>query len=1284
MSTDGGPEPAEERPAPSASQHAEASGQAQVFQALGDQVIGGRDVHVHFERGVRRVATGAAPDGSDECPYPGLAAFRPEQAAWFFGRDGLVATLTGRLADNLYVHKPLVVVAPSGAGKSSLLQAGVLPAIKGGALPPAGSQRWPRIVFTPGSQPLNSLISQVAPLVGMSPSEAAGRGESGDRGRDACLAGLRQALQDEFTAVGSRIVVVVDQIEELFTECDDEDQRRAFLDELAWLTDPGAGQDPAGLVLLGLRADFYARCAEHPWLRTALQDSQVFIGPMSQDELRAAIVNPATAADLEVEPGLVDALLREVIGSPAGSAYGTGTGDYEAGRLPLLAHALRATWQQRHGWLLTLDGYRTTGGIEHAVATTAEQAFARLGQAGREAAGSLFLRMVKLGVGAEDTRRQVQRAGLIHSEADPEVAQSVIDEFTGARLLTQERDTVAITHEAMLHAWPRLRDWIEKDRAGNLIRQDLEDAAGDWNRAGREPSLLYRGNRLGAAVDWASLHPLHVSATTEAFLGSARRLERRVRTLRRSAVAGIVALALVATGTAVIAIRQEAHLRAAATAALNDQIIAEARQTAPTDPALSAQLTLEAYRVAPNQDNASRLVNLENVPVASRLSVSGLPLGSIAFSPAGHLLATGSGAGTVQLWDLTDPTRPAAVGPPLTGRATSIKSVKVSPDGHTLAAGSTNGTVSLWNITDPRHPKSLSPALALAGNLVNTVAFSPDSRTLAVGGTDRSNQAGRVGLWSLSNPDHPTSLGSLPAQSHGSVLTLAFSPDGRTLADGRDDHSVRLWNLGDPARTALPSRPHHVLTAAADALAFSPDGHTLATGGVDDGGIRLWDMSAAHTSGPKSTGKPLVDRPVGSVAFSGDGHTLAATHDDGSITLWNVSDPYLAILMGGPLTGGARADGSVAFSPDGQTLAAASNTGSVALWILPRMSVAGAGGPTAFSPDGRVLAAAGTTSTIDLWKVAGAHEASLLGHIHIDPGAAANTVAFSPDGHTLAIGANTAGGSGLWLTDVTDPRRPRPLSRPLTGAGTSVGSLAFSPAGHTLAVGSGDGTIGLLNVTDPRAPAPVGQPLTVPFGPGYTVAFTPDGHTLLAGGGDHAILSWNLTDPRAANRPGRPLAGLTNVTSMAMGPDGRILAVGRADGSLQLWNAADISAPALVGRSPARMSGSVESLVFSPDGHTLAAGGSDGAVQIVNVTDARAPTPWGHPLAGGDKDDAPTVVFSPDGHTLASSAVSVLRLWDLDVNHAVRRICSTSAGALTRQLWSRYVPRLAYRPPCSS
>ncbi|MEO7196719.1 MAG: ATP-binding protein, partial [Pseudonocardiaceae bacterium] len=462
-----------EQPPPSVRLEAHASGEARVTQA-------GRDLHLHYRDGVhdeRRAESGKAIQG--ECPYPGLASFGREQSRWFFGRDELTAELVTRLDTRLRGGGVQVVVAPSGAGKSSLLHAGLLPQLAAGAL--EGSSRWPALVITPTAHPLAALATEIAALTGADPATLTADPPQ-------CLEVLRGHVGDE----GSRVLVVVDQFEELFTLCTDDQDRRVFIELLTQLASP---PHPVGLVVLGVRADFYADCANYPPLRAALQDSQLVVGPMSDTELRAAIRYPAQDVKLDVEAGLVELLLRDL--------GDTGMTSYEAGRLPLLAHTLRATWQQRHGHVLTVDGYRATGGIQRAVATSADRVFAGLDSAGQHTARTLFLRLIKIGDGTEDTRRRVARADLLRG-LDPGSVGPVVDAFTQARLLTQDQDTVEITHEALLRAWPRLRQWIDTDQAGNLIRQELDEAAAVWDRDRHDTAGLYRGSRLDAARTWAS------------------------------------------------------------------------------------------------------------------------------------------------------------------------------------------------------------------------------------------------------------------------------------------------------------------------------------------------------------------------------------------------------------------------------------------------------------------------------------------------------------------------------------------------------------------------------------------------------------------------------------------------------------------------------------------------------------------------------------------------------------------------------------------------------------
>jgi Novel STAND NTPase 1 len=253
--------------------------------------------------------------------------------------------------------------------------------------------------------------------------------------------------------------------------------------------------------VIGIRADFCAACMNYSHSRTALQENPLVVGPMSDAELRAAILYPAQDVGLKIESGLIELLLQE-LGNTASAAGDGGFLIYEAGRLPLLAHALQATWQQRNGHTLTAEGYRTTGGIHRAVATTAERLFAGLDPTGQTVARTLFLRLIKIGDDTEDTRRRMARADLLQG-LHPASTLAVLDTFTQGRLLTQEQDTVEITHEALLRVWPRLRQWIDTDRAGNLTRQELEEAAAVWDRKGRDNAELYRGRRLEEARAWA-------------------------------------------------------------------------------------------------------------------------------------------------------------------------------------------------------------------------------------------------------------------------------------------------------------------------------------------------------------------------------------------------------------------------------------------------------------------------------------------------------------------------------------------------------------------------------------------------------------------------------------------------------------------------------------------------------------------------------------------------------------------------------------------------------------
>jgi len=1217
------------------------------------------DVVVAMEgllHGRRRVSSG------EQSPFPGLRPFDEDHADVFFGRDAEVAEFLERLR-----HEPLLpVIGPSGAGKSSFVQAGVLPRLRDQGF-------WKAITLRPGSHPFESLAAHLLELEGeLDPSDIPtetvrfrqtahatlpvevpdpdGEDPEQDLAIDATeLAGeLREApgrlalRLNDFCRWGKfRLVLFVDQLEELYTLVDDEETRMRFMSALCTAAEDG--REPVRVVFT-LRDDFLGRVAQGPQTRKALSRVMLIRSP-APEALTEILERPLHSVGYRWEDdGLVERMVEDVRG--------------ELTSLPLLQFATQTLWDRRDRdrRVLRRAAYERMGGVAGALAEHADAVLEELSPAQLRVARQVLLRLVT----AEGTRQVVQRGRLVE-ELD-EGAHDVVSRLVRARLLALRRSDLAeapeeaeveLVHESLVVTWGRLARWISEGREELAFLAEIGQAAQLWDRRGRRDEEVWQGEALQEASRWLGRVTVRYPPAVADFVRAGRSRRDRVRrnrlARRRLVTAVLVLMALAAivvawqfSRTSRVVRRQERVAQGQRMRAVRQQIRAEQRHAEAQREGARAALARGALLEA----RAKLRVSLETLdsPLARALwwqlkrhSLAwrknlGSTVYVVHFSPDGRTLAAGCQDGSIYLIDV----RTLEVRF-LRGHKDQIFALDFSSDGKRLASGSWNGDVRLWDVA-----QGTSVSWRAHKALIWGVAFSPDGREVVTGAYD-----GNIRIWKTTSA-HPRRL---EIKAGHRVSDVAFSPDGRTIVSAHRNRAVVAWDARK-GRQLWVSRTHRL---GLSSVRFSPDGLTLATGG-QDGTVRILDAK----TGTERRVLRGHSSAVAQVAYSRDGRLLASAGPDRFIRLWDAATGRRLRTLRGH-TGEVR---GIYFSPDGKTLASGSYDKTVRLWQLaaPKEQKVQRGHTAltygvAFHPSAPRVASGAFDGTIRIWDVVTGRQRTVIRA----PGPVMG-IDYAPDGGTIAAGC-TDGTVRLWAAESGVERRV------LRGHTSRVLEVKYSPDGKWLVSGSYDRTVRLWEV----ATGEVKATLRGQNGAIHGVAFDRQGRRIATGSRDGTIWIWDV----ATGQVRRILRGHgVDAYGVVFGVARDTLFSTNSGGDLRQWDLKTGTSQVL-----AKQRARAYFLdVFGAAGAGLRVGvpGSDHAARLW------AP-PWKKPLVlRGHRGEVNVLRFGRQGKVAATSSDdSTLRLWDTATGRPFWRapiLMGATAELLTHRGWQTLIDAPKARP----
>lgn len=1139
----------------------------------------------------------------DKSPFRGLLAFSEDDADLFFGRDHAIGALVERSR-----HTPVLpIVGPSGTGKSSFVLAGVIPRLR-----EFGS--WTVIVMRPGSHPFQTLAGQLLQAerqVGRAPTT------SHEDAAVSCRVDETDVLAAQLTAQpqqlstklrelaqphGVRVVLFVDQLEELFTLVDDVETRESFLRAICGAADHPA--DPVRVVLT-MRDDFFGRIAMSSGARGAF-DSVTVLQRLERGALAESLTKPLELVGYRFED---EATVEDMVDAVHGEQTG----------LPLLQFTAQLLWEQRdrEAKLLLRSSFQAIGGVTGALASHADGVLETLSAPQQRIARQTLLRLVT----SERTRRVTTKDRVLDGLGPQGLV--VLDRLIEARLLAVHKETsdasasLELAHESLIACWGTLRRWLDEAREDIAQLEDIDHAAELWERRGRPRDALWLGDALREGVRWSGRATTAIPERVASFLAASQHeQDRQTRTRKRRIVVAIGVLAAIATAAVVVAftvaeqereaqqLRADAETREALMKASQADTLLEAAYGAlsaqrPLEARAKLRMALEAHDSVPGRSLWWRLTR---EPLSWQLTLPSTGYG-IDFSPNGLTLAVSTQDGLVLIIDAA--TAQVLKLLPVPDQALDVR---FSGDGQRLAAVTWGGEFYLWRVED--------------GSLVaksdrHTAALTRIGRSLDGRYFVTSGYRGDIRVWNAEDGTVAMSLGDgasayATCAIHGDTIAFATRSRGVWLTNWRGGAQPRVLDERSGMR--------HV--------EFAPDGRRLLGAGTD-GLVYLWAM-------PSGKLERVLDgharKPVRRATFNHDGSRVASGGEDGTVNLWDARSGRLVQQI-------ERVDANIdpmRFDPTGQWLAFGTSKGVIKLLSVATTAstddasgraVAGHTGPVhgvAFSPDGLRIATSGNDNRVLVWNARlGTVEHALRGHTQLP-----HKTAFAPDGTTLASASNDRT-IRLWNTrDGTEQRL-------LGGQSSGANTVSFSPDGRLMASGGIDGAVWFHDTTTwaRRDAYPIHSNAVT------GVRFFPDGDRVVSAGRDGAVRVVDVATGHVVQQFDRP----TRVLGVALSPAGTTLAIGTADGAtLQPLDGGDARPLG----PPVR----TLDLDYAPDGESVSLPGADGAIRVVTLADNNV-----RELSGHD-GEVNAVAYDRSGTHLASVADdATVRVWDPATGRALWR-----------------------------